>query len=123
MKNKGILGLYVLLIGGFVLAACDTGTDAAAPTEVVRQFARALEKNDVALAGTYCTPESAFLLEYAAGFGEDLGTWGTAILNATLKETINSDTAQVNVKGGDLDESVNLVRQDGQWKLDLSSLM
>jgi hypothetical protein len=131
MKNKCLVGFCVLLVFGFVLAGCDTGTNnggddgdnAGGPRYVVLQFGQALKKGDLNTAKSYCTAESSMILDMALAFGEDLSTWGNDIVTATLEEEITGNTAVVYDKNNPSENRIDLVKQNGQWKIDLSNIM
>jgi hypothetical protein len=149
--NFFALGMVVVLLAfGLVFAGCDSGTNddqnnsgneatgeensgtnddentsgnGSGPKDVVLQFGKALQKKDLAAAQSYCTAESAFVLEIGLMFGEDFSEWGDEIVNATLEEEITGETAVVYDKNDPSDSRVNLVKRDGQWKIDLSDIM
>jgi hypothetical protein len=127
MKNKGFVGLCALLVLGFGLAGCDTGTNSdtngTGPKDVVLQFGRALQKKNYSTAKSYCTVESALFIDLALAFDDDLSKDGDDIVNGTLVEEITGDTAIVYNKNEGPEEGFHLVKQNGLWKIDLSSSM
>ncbi|MDR2029146.1 MAG: DUF4878 domain-containing protein [Treponema sp.] len=123
--KKGILyGLLAfILVTGFGFIGCDTGTNdnAGGPKDVVLQFVQALQRKDWSTAKSYCTEDSAYVIDIALAFGEDFQDLNE-VVDATLEETITGDTAFV-YNSDSPEDGFDLVNQNGQWKIDLSSFM
>jgi hypothetical protein len=116
-KNLYLLGLIsVILIIVTTLLSCGT---AKSPSSVVRQFYKAMEKDDRNALNDVLTPETLQILSAMyEKIKENLFENGKI---AKTEETIDGDTAAVIVtyENGET-ASYDLIKQDGKWKIHLS---
>ena len=112
--KKGIVVLSFTLIA--LLAGCSIINS---PKVAVQRFAKAIEKNDTKAMAKVATPETVQLISM---FGSKMQ--GMANANGKVKkvtETISGDTATVNVVfENDEEMDFDLIKVDGQWKVDIN---
>lgn len=139
--NKSFTRLAALALtlgAGLIAAGCggdddSTSDEAQSPSDVVAAFYAATADGDNEAICSYFTEETAQQAaeeedadscEEAAESG--LGDDETVALAKTVevgKETIDGDTATVEVSSSEQEGSgeINLVQEDGEWKIDFSS--
>jgi len=120
MKEKQILkwlAVAGLVLVAFAMAGCPA---ARSPSATVREFYRALERNDMDALANVATPETVQMM---ALFGTKIQgmitTEGYTI--SSLTEQINGDTATVTIifDNGE-EETLDLERIDNRWKVSMS---
>jgi ketosteroid isomerase-like protein len=114
-KKMSLIGLVsFMLIIGIMFASC--GKTGKSPSNVVKQFYTAMEKDDKDALNEALTPET---MQTFSMFHEKIK--GALVENgkiAKTEETINGETAVVKVtyENGET-ESYDLVKRDGKWKI------
>jgi len=114
VKKRFITGSLALIV---LLAGCFLSNS---PKATVRKFGKAVEKNDMAALAQVATPETVQLV---ATFGSKLQGYAANMSQKKIKtvvEEIDGDTAVVTVffEDGE-EESFDLVKTDGKWKVDI----
>jgi len=111
------LAVASLILVTFMMAGCPA---ARSPSATVREFYRALERNDMSALANVATPETVQMM---AMFGTKIQgmieTEGYTI--SSLTEQINGDTATVTIifDNGE-EDTLDLVMVDGRWKVSMS---
>jgi ABC-type glycerol-3-phosphate transport system substrate-binding protein len=106
----------LLLVGVIclVLIACGGGSES--PTAVAKKWMTAVEKADLNGIKATSTEETATLmgsmLEKASESAKERGK------PVSFSEEIDGDTAVVTVKYADDEDTINLKKIDGKWKVD-----
>jgi hypothetical protein len=108
--KKMIFAVWVVLV--VFLTGCSAANS---PAAVVREYYRALEKNDTKALAKVTTPESAKNLAQFATKAHDHVVALGAI--KTVTEEIDGDTAVVTVTFEDDEEEIDVIRVDGKWKV------
>jgi hypothetical protein len=119
----------LVLCAAFGLAACHSNPPAAnSPTEALRLYFAASQKQDIAAMKALLSRGSLELIEKSARLqnttGDELLRRESSVkiqkAPATRNERIEGDAATVEIKNetsGDFDMTMPFVREDGKWKL------
>jgi len=116
MKTRFSLAIVIALFA----VACGGGS--ATPSQVAEKFLTHTNKMEFKEAKKYSTKATGEILDMIAGMagmmGEQEAPKGFKITN----ETIDGDKATVTYRseGKDADETVNLVKEDGKWLVNMS---
>lgn len=116
MKTRFSLAIVIALFA----VACGGGS--ATPSQVAEKFLTHTNKMEFKEAKAYATKPTGEILDMIAGMagmmGEQEAPQGFKITN----ETIDGDKATVTYRteGKDADETVNLVKEDGKWLVNMS---
>jgi uncharacterized lipoprotein NlpE involved in copper resistance len=108
--KKMIFAVWVVLV--VLLAGCSAANS---PSVVVREYYRALEKNDTKALAKVTTTESAKNLAQFATKARDHVVALGAI--KTVTEEIDGDTAVVTVTFENNKEEIDVIKIDGKWKV------
>jgi membrane-bound lytic murein transglycosylase B len=101
-------GLTILVL----MAACSAANS---PSAVVREYYRALEKNDAkALAKVTTSQTAAILSQFETKAQEHVVSLGAI---KTVTEEIDGDTAVVTVTFENDEEQIDVIKVDGKWKV------
>ena len=119
---------YLLLFAAFTFIAASMmscGGGSSTPKEVAIDFTKKLNSLDFEGAKKLGTPETAKMLDMLSTFAAmmpDSVKNETKNLKVEAKdEKIDGDKAEVNIVNGDKgEEKINLVKQDGNWKVHMS---
>lgn len=115
MMMKKQMFLLMAVLSMFLFTACSPS-----PTSVAKDFSEAIAKGKYDDAKKYCTEPTGKLLDMASAFGG-----GTEVKPdfkfESIREEIDGETAKVFVKKGeDGEEAIDLVKVDGDWKVNMS---
>jgi uncharacterized lipoprotein len=95
-----------------LLAGCSASNS---PSSVVREYYKALEKNDMKALAKVTTEASAKnLAQFATKARDHVVALGTI---KTVTEKIDGDTAVVTVTFENDEEDIDVVKVDGKWKV------
>jgi uncharacterized lipoprotein NlpE involved in copper resistance len=113
MKRSIIISALAVLL---LLTGC--GKKAESPSDVARKFFDAVEKNDAKKLGEYATPDTATLfLTYGEKGKQYIVAKGKI---QTVEEIIDEDTAEVTVTFENGEETLDMIKVDGKWKVNIS---
>lgn len=117
MKQLLKLG-FVLLAAVVLFNACGGSGD---PKPVAEKFLKHLNAQEYDKAKEYATESTATLLDMMAGMSdmadEDATAEETEIVMGEC--TVDGDNATCNYTADGAEESIDLVKQDGEWKVDM----
>jgi len=111
-----------IFIGALVFAVLLNGCSLAnSPKVAVRNFGKAIEKNDMKALAKVATPETVQLVSM---FGSKAQGYAASMSDRKIKkvtEEIDGDEAVVTVLFADgEEEEFELVKVDGKWKVDMN---
>jgi hypothetical protein len=107
-RNFYFFGLVLIVL----LAGCSAANS---PSAVVRKYYEALEKNDIKALAKVTTPES---LQNISQFGTKAQNHVIALGKIlTITEEIDGDAAVVTVTFENDEESIEVKKVDGKWKV------
>lgn len=108
--KKGIFAFCLVLV--VLLAGCSAANT---PSAVVREYYKALEKNDPKALAKVTTEKSAKnLAQFATKARDHVVALG---MIKTVTEEINGDTAVVTVTFETDTEEIDVIKVDGKWKV------
>jgi len=116
MKMKKMFFAIVLFVA-VLFAGCSLANS---PKAAVRNFGKAVEKNDMKALAKVATPETVQLI---ATFGSKAQGYAASMSEKKIKqitEEIDGDTAEVTIIFDDgEEEEFELVKVNGKWKVDI----
>lgn len=112
---KKHLFLLMAVVSIFAFTSCSSNS----PTAVAKSFSENIAKGKYEEAKKFCTEPTGKLLDMATAMA------GGAKVNPDFKfeairEEIDEDTAKVFVKKGEGEDTIDLVKIDGVWKVNMS---
>lgn len=113
---------FIVLAATLFMAAC--GSKADGPKEVATKFLTHINAMEFEEAKQYGTKETGELLDMLKGFaamgGEEQKPENTSFEIKDVKEEGDTATVTYRSEGSEEDETLNLVKQDGKWLVNIS---